>query len=539
MEFNSTGGMRSPFSPRVRQSIGGRRPMGLASAKKNQSSFMHSVEQPAGDVIYKTPLITIETFGMPLPVMVTETLTFASGDVSVRMGGCGWCWVVAGRKILAWPREAVAAPAAPTAARELTLPQTDLAHKADLVMIFYEDGAQMPSCIGVSPEGVVRYWSSVGTEGAYTDVSCELAGQECDRLTEAKDGLLLATTTCTLVKISTSKEGRPGVVCQTMRPPSGWLGGIGRRVSLLFFGSMPAHADTKLVGVVVLPGWKDSENSEGEPEECIALVAGGPLLQLWCGSEVTEHHLRRPLSEAFARVHLAPQGDLNSLEIVALDVHAHARGLLLLVAAAHVAREPDVRYAFAHVSVEGGNARVASLCPIRVPREDEAPRVLPLASRPLLYAPSYVAAVTQSPSTASEYVDVGAEGDRLLGAALCGGALLFSRKHGVLRLRLADTAPPAAHTSLIDSPLGSPCPSDMYEGNLSLYEIDPHEVSAMSTDAVGKLKGAFLFHVRGDAARAARELAALFPREHAHALACTALALARDLLDDAPAGDPR
>lgn len=66
----------------------------------------------------------------------------------------------------------------------------------------------------------------------------------------------------------------------------------------------------KLVGVVVLPGWKESESVEGEPEECIVLVAGGPLLQLWCGSEVTEHHLRRPLSEAFARAHLAPQGKL-------------------------------------------------------------------------------------------------------------------------------------------------------------------------------------------------------------------------------------
>lgn len=63
----------------------------------------------------------------------------------------------------------------------------------------------MPSCIGVSPEGVVRYWPCVGTEGAYTDVSCELAGQECERLTPARDGLLLATTTCTLVRITTSK----------------------------------------------------------------------------------------------------------------------------------------------------------------------------------------------------------------------------------------------------------------------------------------------------------------------------------------------
>lgn len=61
----------------------------------------------------------------------------------------------------------------------------------------------------------------------------------------------------------------------------------------------------------------------------------------------------------------------------------------------------------------------------------------------------------------------------------------------------------------------------------------------MSTDAVCKLKGAFLFHVRGDVTGAARELAALFPREHEHALARTALQLARDMLDDAPAGDPR
>ncbi|KOB66033.1 Uncharacterized protein OBRU01_21827, partial [Operophtera brumata] len=187
--------------------------------------YNQSVEELAGDVIYKTPLITLETFGAPLPVMVTEALTFASGDVSVRLSPCGWCWVVSGRRVLAWPRSAATdspASSGPSAARELTLPQTDLAHKADLVMIFYEDGAQMPSCIGVSPEGIVRYWASVGQEGAYVDVSCELAGQECERIA----------------------NGRATVTCRTLRPPSGWLGGIGRRVSLMFFGSMPAHVDT-------------------------------------------------------------------------------------------------------------------------------------------------------------------------------------------------------------------------------------------------------------------------------------------------------
>lgn len=74
-------------------------------------------------------------------------LIIASGDVSVRMSPCGWCWVVAGRRVLAWPREAASSPAAPTAARELTLPQTDLAHKADLVMLFYEEGAQVKNSI--------------------------------------------------------------------------------------------------------------------------------------------------------------------------------------------------------------------------------------------------------------------------------------------------------------------------------------------------------------------------------------------------------
>lgn len=63
----------------------------------------------------------------------------ASGDVSARMSACGWCWVVAGRRVLAWPYQ----PALAAAARELTLPQTDLAHKANLVVLFYENDTQV------------------------------------------------------------------------------------------------------------------------------------------------------------------------------------------------------------------------------------------------------------------------------------------------------------------------------------------------------------------------------------------------------------
>ncbi|XP_041969027.1 nuclear pore complex protein Nup133 isoform X3 [Aricia agestis] len=543
MEFSNTGGMRSPFSPRVK-SVAGRRPIGLNSSKKNQS-LLQSTEQQSGDVIYKSPSMTIETYGAPLPVMVTETLAFASGDVSVRMSPCGWCWLVAGRRILAWPRE-TSTPGVPTAARELTLPQTDLAHKADLVMLFYEDDAQMPSCVGVSPEGVVRYWASVGVEGTYSDSVCELAGQECERLVLARPSmLLLATTTCTLVRITTSRDGRAGARCQVLRPAGGWLGGIGRRVSLLFFGNMPAHPDTqKLVGVVVLEGVTDLPPvSAEEAEECgnevVALVASGPVLQLWRGSHVQEHQLRRPLTEALARAHLA-QGDLSSLELTALDVHAYGPSALLLLVAIG-SRTPDTRLALAHISIEGADARVTSLCPLRapVPREDEPPRCLPLSAAPLLYCSSYVSLSTPpSGGGESEVIEVRGEGDRILGAALVAAApLLFSRKHGVLLLR----PHLRTHKTVIDSPLDSPCPSDMYEGNLSLYEIDPHEVSALATDLCGRLKTAFLFHVRRDPA-VGRALAELLPRADTDvdaAIDRAVLSVAEDMLDDVPAGDPR
>ncbi|KPI95286.1 Nuclear pore complex protein Nup133 [Papilio xuthus] len=551
MDFNSTGGIRSPFSPRVKQSITGRRPIGLSSAKKSQSNYMQSPgAQKTGDVIYKTPLITLETYGLPLPVMVTEALTFASGEVSARMSTCGWCWVVAGRRVLAWPNR----PELVAAARELTLPQTDLAHKADLVVLFYEDDAQLPSCIGVSPEGVIRYWPSVGQEGVYVDVSAELAGQECEQLGEpTKSGLVLATTTCTVVLLTpTMLEGRPTVTCRTLRPPSGWLGGIGRRVSLLFFGSMPANADTKLVGVVVLSGGvvegggeagaEDGAQEEGAAEECVALVASGPQLQLWRGAELHEHHLHRALADATLRAHqghLPHQVDLSGLEVTALDVHASGpHSLVLLVAAVSVARSPDKRYAIVELDVsQPQRVRVRSARALRPPREDaRPPRCLPSPATPLLYSPTYVALLTGSGSSEKmECIEVSAEGDRVLGGALCAGVpLLFTRQHGVLALRSprphhlsvhprtpshTPIPPPSGIThltstmssrSVSDSPLASPAAADLYEGNLSMYEIDPNEMNALATDPRSKLKTAFLFHLRREPA-AARILAEEFP----------------------------
>ncbi|XP_062532188.1 nuclear pore complex protein Nup133 isoform X1 [Bombyx mori] len=542
MDFNTTGAMRSPFSPRVRQSISGRRPGGLSSLKKSQSKFMQSQSEQTGDVIYKTPSMTLETYGAPMPVMVTEALAFASGDISVRLSTCGWCWVVSGRRILAWEQSPIDTDEDPanvtgiSAARELTLPQTDLAHKADLVVLFYGNDSQMPSCIGVSPEGVIRYWPSVGQEEVYVDVTCELAGQECEKLGDyTSSGLILATTTCTVVLLTpTVLDGRATVTCCTLRPPSGWLGGIGRRVSLLFFGSMPAHTDTRLVGAV----WAG---------DCVWLVARGPTLQVWRPPALLHHHsLRGPLALA-ARPHLQPHGDLNSLEIMALDVQASGNdGFLLLIAAVNVTRSPEMRYAIAHINVEDPSSpRVSSFVPVRnFPQEaDEPPRLLPFGNKALLYTSKYIALISLAATTDAEVVEA-ASGDRVLSAARSPhGPALFTAAHGLLALRLHSHAAAAC-----DSPIGSSSQADMYEGNLSLYEIDPCEMSAVVTDACGKLKTAFLFHLRRDFTSCRELLDELFPPPGQHApqeldvdapLDRTVLAVATETLDDMPAGDPR
>lgn len=81
--------------------------------------------------------------------------------VSARISECGYAWVVCGRRLLIWQyRHTVAAPGTPqrkpggiNQCFELQLPQSDLAHRAELVSVFTTGGSNTLSCIAVSPEG--------------------------------------------------------------------------------------------------------------------------------------------------------------------------------------------------------------------------------------------------------------------------------------------------------------------------------------------------------------------------------------------------
>lgn len=94
--------------------------------------------------------------------------------------------------------------------------------------------------------GTIRYWPSVAHESSFVEISGDLQGQECYSLTDIQPvGSILATTTSTVCLIhftggqqQQTADGRSGIACRMLKIPQGILGGISRRVSSLFWGSM-------------------------------------------------------------------------------------------------------------------------------------------------------------------------------------------------------------------------------------------------------------------------------------------------------------
>lgn len=104
-------------------------------------------------------------------------------------------------------------------------------------------------------------------------------------------------------------------------------------------------------------------------------------------------------------------------------------------------------------------------------------------------------------------------------------------------------------SSLIDSPLASPRQSDMFDGQLSFYELDPKSVvDARDISIRGStaelIKAAFLHHIRREFQSSKMLLNDLFPQNNDTTdvdtlLDRNILTIATDLVNDIPASDPR
>lgn len=149
------------------------------------------------------------------------------------------------------------------------------------------------------------------------------------------------------------------------------------------------------------------------------------------------------------------------------------------------------------------------------------------------------------------------EGDRILGGSICiNTPLFFSKNHGLITLiglnDFNNTHQDLNNSSIMasdglvshnDSMSYSYAASESNIGTLTVYDLDPHEISVTHTNSVGQLKAAFLFYIKKHSMACDQILDQIFPitgSDEVNApLDKTVLAVCRELVNDVPDGDPR
>ncbi|XP_044731324.1 nuclear pore complex protein Nup133 [Chrysoperla carnea] len=563
---------RSPYAPRSKQnSISGKRLSVLPGFKKSSRFSVSGKSTHSVQVVTKTPSHTVECFGNPLPVLITEALTFIDRNtvVSAQISECGYAWVVCGRRLLIWQYKQISSGTRNNSqCYELILPQSDLVHRADLVCIIPpESNSLAPACLAVSPEGGVRYWPSISHEGVSVEQCIELHGEECDTVIYVNNvGCILATTTCSVVLLS---PNRRTITSRMLKPPAGWLGGISRRISSLIFGPMSTTqgAETKLVKLL----------ASQENEHWKIYVLAGQSLQKWSleidkgsGTEqlIYECEVGRLARDAFhaALWETGVSGDSPAdNEVWLLDMQVASNGeIILLAAAVNMQRSPQVHYAIVSIYAGGSTPpnhlqlftilKLSGLYRQEAESEVFGYRLLICGNYFYLHNQRSVIALgsLRQISEDPDVIEFVHGGDRILGGSVCiNTPLFFSKNHGLVTVSdNNDNYPDNLNSSLAisDSLVTN---ASLYEmsicdsnvGSLTLYDLDPLEISNVYTDIVGQLKAAFLFHVKKNSLACEEIINEIFPAtgtdEVNAPLDKTVVAVSRELINDIPAGDPR
>ncbi|XP_023018139.1 nuclear pore complex protein Nup133 [Leptinotarsa decemlineata] len=560
--FQSSFSVKSPFSPRSRQSIGSKRILPNSFRKSSRLSVSGKSTQSV-QIVLKSNHYYVERFGQSLPVLITEALTFADRNtvVSARISECGFAWVVCGRRLLIWQyRQSTSGAGTPQRKHgninqcfELQLPQSDLAHRAELVTVFITAGCNNPSCIAVSPEGVLRYWPAVAHEGVTVEQTVDLQGQECDSLTNVEGlGCILATTTCSVVLVQPQVNNcRHSLICKPLKTPSGWLGGISKRMSSLIFGpnSNEQSSETRLVRVLSIPN-KDSTWT--------IYVLAGHSLQKWILSNhdneqlVSITELNRMVRDQFhSAVWESCVGDQAEIDTWLLDIQSDKDNIIILAAAVNMQMSPQVHYAMISFSTNGSTQikdflilKMSGLYREDNPSESLSYRFLLCGTSAYVYNLKTITVL--KPQEEPDILEFNSSQDFLLGGSICVNTpVFFSRLNGLVAVcgndQICDFLNQTAGSG---TPIETSFNESVAVNNLSVYNIDPDEIFNAHKDTIGQMKAAFIFHIRNQQSAYQEILNELFPLEATlpninGPLDKLAFLCCKDLLDDIPAGDPR
>ncbi|KFB36140.1 AGAP003503-PA-like protein [Anopheles sinensis] len=556
------------------------------------------------DVVAKSEYNVLETYGLVLPVQVTNMLSYSDRNipVSVNYSQNGWAWLVQGRRLFVWQfsenpiqkstsgggggftKESISKIARKVGSqiRELTLPHCDIGHKATLVSVFVCEGQPMAgaSCMAVSPAGDVRYWQSILHDGSSIDESNILEGQEFEQLVSLGGcEFILATTTCSLVRLSVDlQQGHSSIQARLMKPPSGFLGSIGKRFASIIIGMHNnQERENKLVKITCE---KMSAN------EWHVTVLADRWIQRWAlqPNSKTERFLSEDVEivkkmRDFFHQKLWSTRDASEIEQWPLDMQPTDRGVIVLSAAANHQRSPQVQYALMTFVFEPNHTftltestllRYQGLYnPERV-TDDMDFRFIANRSFAYVYNERFIlpVALSSGPVASTESVEKiefsTHDNAILMGNCFQNLPLFFTRMNGVVIVTPSDFDPSDMFNSSFSSDVFSSnvsgaadmsamkqsmfAPSAINAGNLVLYELDPDELTeSFATepdDPVHLLKAAFIYHVKRNTTMADELVQSLLEttsqREHVDGvLDRTVLKIAIDLADDTPAADPR
>ncbi|XP_034193341.1 nuclear pore complex protein Nup133 [Osmia lignaria lignaria] len=557
---NSLG--RNLTSPRKRMSI-------VQSLKKNTSTVSVSGRSNQSvQVICKTANHVVESFGSSLPVLVTEALRFVDKNtaVSVNISTDGWAWLVCGRRLLVWQcKTTIHDPKQrrtfKTQCRELLLPQSDLAHKAECIVVWLPAGQQVPSCMAVSPEGIVRFWASVAHEGSSVETSAELAGQEVNCLTYVPGhGCILATTTCTVALLQPQFiGGKNSITCQVLRTSQGWLGGIGRRMTSLIFGAMPQSpvTETKLVKVAC---------TTMEDKGSRVLILAGSSLQYWSfpHNEQEKMEFDEDIGHIISQIFQRESNEYNpqNMETWLIDMQPCDEGIVFLMAAHCTTASRLIHFALGLIQLSGTTLAHTFkwFIPVKIDllfyQNDiesilVSYRFILCGWEAIIYNKTDVLVVNYMSDHEQDKIDlVRGEDDSILGGALCSGTpVLFTKNFGLVSIVPTDFTSQDLSISYADNINTSTDYNYRINSTAQNFTslISNEEVQDMyySSDSTTQLRATFLLSLRQNKAQCEEILSQLFPVQEEPVMDIDAtldtlvLKVAKDLIDDYPANDPR
>lgn len=504
-------------------------------------------------LVSESPNYILEKYGATLPVLVTEALTLVDRNVQVsaKLSETGWAWLVCNRRLFIWKfKLSVGSRSSITYCKELTLPPSDLAHKAELVNVFALKESQTPSAIAVSPEGIVRYWSNISHEVVSSETSVDLQGQECYSLTNIQAlGSVLATTTSSLVNIiPTILDGQHTVLTQTLRVPQGILAGFGRRFSSFIFGAVPNQSsETKQLSRVL------AEDSEEEDSKDVYVLVGSSL-QKWLlildepEKLIYEVDLERMLNDEFLQAFSCQDSiHVQHFKNWIIDMQLSQTGIFMLAASINPQSSQQINYAFLTLDRQApGNVIYFTMIKHTEQfnerlneRHEEIPErplgfrlVLPdpLSQIAYFYNDHKIVCVSLSNQEANVLEFMNYE-DKILGAGVCDNhPLFFSNIHGILSVKNV-----AADTSFL--PNQSVLETTTNEGDI--------EELSESEDKTSRLRAAFLFFCRNDLVKSRSIIEDDFDLEISYnyrldsSIDTAVTALSEEMINDYPTSDPR